>query len=76
MKNLPLKNSSYKVILQDFKQWLDILGFAETTVYNLPNHLKEFFHYLESKRINELHHIRINHITNYYNHLKRRPNQT
>ena len=40
MKKLNLKNASYKVIVQDFKQWLDILGFAETTVYNLPIHLK------------------------------------
>jgi len=75
MKKLNLKNASYKVIIQDFKQWLDILGFAESTVYNLPIHLKEFFNYLESKNINQVDYIKTNHVTEYYKHLKERPNQ-
>jgi len=75
MKNLIIKNHSYKVIIQDFKQWLDVLGYAESTVYNLPIHLQEFFNYLESKNINQLNHIQTNHVTDYYNYLKERPNQ-
>lgn len=75
MKQLTLNNHSYKVILQDFKQWLDILGYATTTVYNLPNHLKEFFYYLESKHINELNHIQTQTVTDYYKYLQERPNQ-
>ena len=39
MKNLPIKNHSYKELLIAFKAWLDILGYAETTVYN-PHELK------------------------------------
>lgn len=75
MKKLNLKNHSYKVLLQDFKQWLDVLGYAETTVYNLPNHLKEFFSYLENNNINQLNHIQTSHVTNYYKTLQERPNQ-
>ena len=75
MKKLNLNNHSYKVLLQEFKQWLDILGYAETTVYNLPNHLKEFFNYLENNNINELNHIQTQHVTDYYKHLQERPNQ-
>lgn len=75
MKNLTLYNHSYKVLLQEFKQWLDILGYAETTVYNLPNHLKEFFNYLENNNINQLNHIETQHVTDYYKHLQERPNQ-
>lgn len=75
MKNLILNNHSYKVLLQDFKQWLDILGYAKTTVYNLPNHLKEFFYYLESKNINELNLIQTQTVTGYYKYLQERPNQ-
>jgi len=75
LKKLNLNNHSYKVLLQDFKQWLDILGYAETTVYNLPNHLKEFFNYLENNNINQLNHIQTEHVTNYYKHLQERPNQ-
>ena len=75
MKKLNLKNASYKELIIAFKAWLDILGFAETTVYNLPIHLKEFFNYLESKNINQVDYIKTNHITEYYKHLKERPNQ-
>jgi integrase/recombinase XerD len=75
MKNLTLNNHSYKVLLQDFRQWLDILGYAETTVYNLPNHLREFFYYLESENINMINHIKTQHLADYYQHLKTRPNQ-
>ena len=75
MKKLNLKNTHYKELLIDFKSWLDILGYAETTVYNLPNHLKEFFNYLENNNINQLRHIETQHVTDYYKHLQERPNQ-
>jgi integrase/recombinase XerD len=75
LKNLTLNNHSYKVLLQDFKQWLDILGYAETTVYNLPNHLKEFFNYLECHGHSEINTITTQTVTDYYKHLQERPNQ-
>jgi len=75
MKQLNLNNHSYKVLLQDFKQWLDILGYAETTVYNLPIHLREFFNYLENRNINHINNITTQVVTDYYNYLKERPNQ-
>lgn len=75
MKNLTLNNPSYKELLIAFKAWLDVLGYAETTVYNLPNHLKEFFNYLESKNINKLNNITTQIVLDYYNYLKERPNQ-
>jgi len=75
MKQLNLNNDSYKVLLQDFTQWLDILGYAESTVYKLPIHLQEFFSYLENRNINQLNHIQAHHITDYYEYLKSRPNQ-
>ena len=75
MKNLSIKNHSYKELLIAFKAWLDMLGYAETTVYNLPIHLREFFNYLENRNINHINHIQTNHVTDYYKHLKERPNQ-
>ncbi|WP_105022961.1 tyrosine-type recombinase/integrase [Nonlabens xylanidelens] len=75
MKSLSLNNHSYKVIVQGFRQWLDIIGYAETTVYNLPNHLKEFFHYLEQNKINSINEINTQIVTDYYKQLKERRNQ-
>ena len=74
MKKLPVTDRSYKALLQDFKEWLDIIGYAETTVYNLPIHLREFFNYLENRNIYQLDHIKTHHVTQYYDYLKTRPN--
>ena len=75
MKHLKLQSEHYKVLIKSYKQWLDILGYAESTVYNLPNHLQEFFYFLEQKHI-----ININHITSkttkeYYGYLQERNNE-
>lgn len=75
MKHLNLNNESYIEILKSFTNWLDVLGFAPTTVYNLPNHLKEFFHYLESKNIQKINQISTQNVTDYYGYLKERPNE-
>ncbi|QTE21177.1 tyrosine-type recombinase/integrase [Polaribacter cellanae] len=76
MKQLKLQNTSYKVLLQSFTEWLDILGYAESTLYNLPNHIKEFFYWLEKKNINTLENIHTETIKDYYQHLQLRPNET
>ncbi len=75
MKHLNLNNESYIEILKSFTNWLDVLGFAPTTVYNLPNHLKEFFHYLESKNIQKITQISTQNVSDYYEYLKERPNE-
>ena len=75
MKQLKLTNPSYKEILKDFKAWLDILGFSTTTIYYLPNHLKEFFHFLEQHHIKQINDLTVQHIENYYEYLKTRDNQ-
>ena len=75
MKHLKLYNESYQEVLKSFKNWLDILGFASSTLESLPNHLQEFFYYLEIHNINTINDISIQIIKNYYNHLKTRDNQ-
>lgn len=76
MKQLKLQNTSYTILLQSFTEWLDILGYAESTLYNLPNHLKEFFYYLEQNHITNINHITKEIVSRYYLHLQLRPNQT
>lgn len=79
MKKLPLKNSSYQYIEKSFRDWLDILGYAESTVYNMPNQLREFLCYLEQIGIQKLSPVggiglEVHHFTSYYNKLKTRSN--
>ena len=76
MKKLKLHNESFKLLVTNYKDWLDILGYAESTVYQLPNHLQEFFYYAEQKQIKTLTEITPKTIKEYYNQLKERANQT
>lgn len=76
MKKSFLKNPSYKAILINFKDWLDVLGFSEAMQKNYPYHLCEFFYWLEQHNINQIDYIQKEHLKSYYNYLKQRPNKT
>lgn len=75
MKKLELENASFRYIEQSFREWLDILGYSEITVYNLPNMVRELLHYMERKRLNNIKDLTIPTIEEYYGQLKERSNQ-
>jgi integrase/recombinase XerD len=75
MKKLPLKSTSFIVLIESYKDWLQVLGYASSTVYNLPNHLKEFFHYLECHGHSDISKITTQIVKEYYHHLSQRKNQ-
>ncbi|MCB9222848.1 MAG: tyrosine-type recombinase/integrase [Crocinitomicaceae bacterium] len=74
MKNLPLKSESFQYIEKSFKEWLDTLGYAPSTVYQLPNYIHEFFHYLEQNDIHHVTQIVQQHFTDHFENLKSRSN--
>jgi len=75
VKKLKLHNESFKLLVTNYKEWLDILGYAESTVYQLPNHLQEFFYYLEQNSIRNINQITTKIVKEYYNSLKERANE-
>lgn len=75
MKKLKLQNDSYRMLVINYKEWLDILGYAESTVYALPIHLQEFFYYLEQNHIKNINQIATKTIKEYYNYLQQRVNE-
>jgi len=75
MKKLKLNNESFKLLVTNYKEWLDILGYAESTVYYLPNHLQEFFYYLECHGHSDINRITTQTVKDYYNKLKERTNE-
>lgn len=75
MKKLPLENTSYIHLLKAFTEWLDILGYAEGTVYNLPIYNKEFLYFLETKNIHQLTNVKHQNIKEYHNYLQNRTNE-
>ncbi len=72
MKSLPLNNTSYIHLLSAFKEWLDILGYAPVTVYQLPNNTQEFLYYLEQNQVENITQIQQNHLQEYHNYLLNR----
>ena len=71
MKKLVLKNESFNT-RKGFRDWLDILGYAESTVYN-TNHIRNYF----TTWKNNINHIKPDNklIKEYYNNLKLRSNE-
>lgn len=77
MKKLPIHTPAYQYLEQDFKKWLDILGYSKQTLYSLPIHLRELFYHLENtSNITQLNELEAHHIYTYFNHLKSRENKT
>ena len=76
MKHLHLKSSNYKYLEQGFKEWLDVLGYAERTVNGSPLQAREMFHYLEQKNIAHITQVKARHISDFIRHLKTRKNLT
>lgn len=74
MKSLALKNASFRYLEQSFKEWLDVLGYAPSSVYAMPLHVRELLHYLESKDISNIKELDSKHIKAYYGKLKERSN--
>ena len=74
MKKLLLKNENFQYIEKSFREWLDILGYAESTVYNLPNHIRELLYYLEQNNINSITQLDNQIIKDHYNNVKLRSN--
>ena len=75
MKQLNLNNTNYQYLESSFKEWLEALGYAASTVYYLPNHLREFLAYLEGEQVNSIDMATKQHIKHYIETLSKRPNK-
>ncbi len=75
MKKLKLENPSYRALLVNFSEWLDVLGYVEDTVYSFPIFIQEFFYWLEQHHILRIDQVHSEHIKEYYDYLKQRPNE-
>lgn len=74
MKNLPLQNENFQYIEHSFREWLDVLGYADQTVYQLPNYIHEFFHCLERNKINHISQLEPIHFRQHFESLRTRTN--
>ncbi len=75
MKQLRLETAHYRYLEAGFKEWLDIQGYAESTVNNLPIHIHELLHWQEKQGYTEIGVLNNQQINNYYQYLKKRKHQ-
>jgi integrase/recombinase XerD len=73
MKSLPLNNPGFEHLQTGFREWLDILGYCENSVYSVPHYLRSFLHHLEGLGINSVRDMQQTHIKSFYNHISQRP---
>ncbi len=71
MKSLPVQSDNFRYIEKSFKEWLDILGYAPTTIHALPIHARGLFNWLETQKdITHITHLTTPLIKEYYDVLK------
>ena len=75
MKKLTLQTPAFRYLEQSYGQWLDILGYAPSTVRSFPSYVREFLHYMEKEGFTQINQIDIPQIKTYYKTLSQRANQ-
>jgi integrase/recombinase XerD len=75
MKSLPLNNPGFEYLYVGFREWLDILGYCEESIYSMSNCLREFLNYLEKVQLNSIRELKQQHMKTYYAHMCQRPHQ-
>lgn len=74
MKSSIVNNTSYIKLLEGFREWLEILGYAPVSVDSHPATLREFIHYLETNNIQHIQDIDNEVIYAYFDCLRNRKN--
>lgn len=72
MKHLIINNSNYIKLEEGFREWLEILGYAPTSVISHPRAIREFFFHLESIGINNIEQVENETVYGYFDYLKGR----
>lgn len=75
MKSLPLTTPAFMLLLEQYRQYLETLGYAGSSVYCLPNHVQEFLFFLEERNKNRIQQIDAEIIKDYLHYLQHRNNE-
>ncbi|MDX8341761.1 hypothetical protein SLH46_21355 [Draconibacterium sp. IB214405] len=71
MKKLHLKNKHFIRLEDAFREWLQILGYSQSIVYNIPNIIREFLYFLENNYILKIVELQRFHYSNYFEYIKK-----
>lgn len=71
-RNLELDSDEFVRHIDEYEQWLRVLGYADSTVYNFPAYLRAFLFFLESRKVTRLEKIKYFHVRQFLNQLSLR----
>jgi len=74
MEKFQMKNNNLVQLAENFKTWLSILGYSDSTVSQLPMHIREFVHFLNEGHITDVSFLEKKHFVWFYENLKQRAN--
>jgi integrase/recombinase XerD len=83
MKSLQLQSSHYRYLEKAYREYLQILGYAQPTVKKWPEHIREFLHYLENYTpspsgkagmgpVEHITSVNVHHVNDFTTYIKRR----
>jgi len=75
MLSLEIKSAHYNYLLKSYREYLQILGYANPTVESWPVHAREFLHWIETRRIESIVSVESRHITEFTSYVKQRGNR-
>lgn len=74
MKHLQIGEEKHERIQAGFRDWLEITGYSESTVYGMPHYVREFLHWIERSGF-RLESLTTEKILLYFYQLRQRPRQ-
>ena len=74
-KKIMQLTATYKKLLADYGKWLGLIGYADSTVYKLSHHLKEFLLWQQAQQKLNIHELQAADIYAFMEVFKVRPNK-
>lgn len=75
MKKLSLQSTHYLYLIQSYREWLQIIGYADPTVSKWPVYVQELLHYLEGRDISSILLVKSQDIGDFFQYLQGRSSQ-
>lgn len=76
MKHLVIESTHYRYLEKSYTEWLNTLGYAETTTASLPVHVREFLHFLEKQNIKHITQVQPRILYQFVDYVSQRKHQT
>lgn len=76
MKHLILESTHYRYLEKSYTEWLNTLGYAETTTASFPIHVREFLHFLEKQNIKHITQVQPRVLYQFVDYISQRKHQT